>query len=303
MECNAKKIFLTGGTGFIGRALTTELVKKGAQVYILTRDTNKKNLAGINYVFSIAEIEQIQPDIIINLAGEPISQRWTTKIKKEILESRVIITKKIVAYIRSAQKKPQLFISGSAVGYYGTDPSSAFVEESSPNVNSNNFASEVCAAWENAACPASDSVRLVLLRIGVVLEKNGGMLSKLLPIFRLGLGGHFGTGKQWISWIDRDDLVQVILFCIQNENIKGPVNATSPNPVTNSQFVTEMAAAMHRPAIFCVPSFVIRIMSGQMGEELILNGQKVLPNKLIQSKFTFHYPKLASAFYKIFNRR
>lgn len=299
MECNSKKIFMTGGTGFIGSALVTELIKKGAEVYILTRDTSKKNRPHINYIFSIADIVQIQPDIIINLAGEPISKRWTPKTKKKILDSRLNITAQIAAYIKSAQIKPEIFISGSAVGYYGTDPKREFVEESIPH-SKTNFAAEVCLKWENAASPASANVRLVLLRIGVVLEKNGGMLSKLLPIFRLGLGGAIGSGKQWISWIERDDLIKIILFCIQNENINGPLNATAPEPVTNLQFSRKLASALRRPAIFRVPSFIISIMSGQMGEELILNGQYVLPNKLMQSKFNFTYPTIDSALNKIF---
>lgn len=303
MEFLSKKIFITGGTGFIGCALTTELIKHGAEIYILTRDTTKKNKSNVNYIFSITDIVHIQPDIIINLAGEPISKRWTHKTKNNILLSRLQITTQIADYIESAQKKPKVFISGSAIGYYGTDPSCEFFEETIQNIRSNSFAAEVCLAWENAARATSENVRLVLLRTGVVLEKNGGMLSKLIPIFRLGLGGAFGSGKQYISWIELDDLIRVILFCIQNENISGPVNATAPQPVTNLQFAKELALALHRSAIFRVPALLISIMSGQMGEELILNGQYVLPKKLMQYNFTFNYPTLNSAFYKIFNSK
>lgn len=303
MECTAKKVFISGGTGFVGSALTQALVKKGASVYILTRDTSKQNVSHVNYIFSIYDIEKIQPDVIINLAGETISKRWTKYNKKEIKESRVKITNQLVDYIKHAQKKPQIFISGSAIGYYGTDPSYHFLEDSIPLGRENSFAAEVCQAWENAAQPASDYLRLVLLRIGVVLEKHGGMLRKLLPIFRLGLGGPMGNGKQWISWIGLDDLIQVILFCIQNDAIHGPVNATAPEPVTNLQFVTELASVLKRPAMLHVPGFLVSMMSGQMGEELILNGQYVVPNKLVEAKFTFNCPTLARALSKIFKRR
>lgn len=293
-----KTILVTGGTGFIGRALCAQLAARGAVLYILTRKKRAPTGAA-TYIQSLADIPPGGVDIIINLAGAPISQRWTPAARHAIRDSRIVTTNAIVDFIQRSAHKPQLLISASAIGYYGTSEDALF-EETTPPVAAESFAATLCHEWENSALPASkQGVRTVLLRIGVVLGKDGGVLKKLLPPFKFGLGGRLGSGRQWFSWIDRDDLIKLCLFIIENDDIDGPVNATAPHPVTNQAFTTALARALKRPAFANVPAIALRLGFGQMAEEIMLKGQRVVPAKALAHGFVFDFPQIKKSLEKI----
>ncbi|MFO1257521.1 MAG: TIGR01777 family oxidoreductase [Gammaproteobacteria bacterium] len=304
MSYQSKKILITGGTGFIGKHLCDRLHQEGYGLYILTR-SQKTNMRmdheKILYINDLSDIRNTHIDIVINLAGETIAQRWTNKAKDEIYNSRIKTTQKLVQFITAQQKPPELFISGSAVGYYGTNNNKIFTEENIPEPIDSEFATLLCHDWENEVSHLNDAgIRSVFLRIGPVLEKDGGMLAKLLPSFRLGLGTQIGDGKQWLSWIDRDDLIELILYIIHQESIEGPVNATSPNPVTNEEFSFSLAKMLSRPCLLKTPEFVLKFIFGQMAEEIMIRGQKVLPQKALSHGFQFSYPTLQQSLSKIF---
>ncbi|MGL5719719.1 MAG: TIGR01777 family oxidoreductase [Alphaproteobacteria bacterium] len=305
MNRQLKKILITGGTGFIGQQLCEHLLKEGYMLYILTRNKKLNGLVDNPtkfYLNNLSEIQNIDIDIFINLAGETIAQRWTDNAKQSIYSSRVATTRTLVNFMRSKKIKPTLFLSGSAVGYYGAHHEKTFTEENSAPTIRSKFASSLCKAWEDEASRAIGlGIRTVLLRIGPVLEKDGGMLAKILPSFHLGLGSQIGDGQQWLSWIDRADLIKLILFIIHQQNIDGPVNATSPNPITNKQFSLALAEALHRPCFLKTPNFVFKLIFGQMAEEIMLNGQKVLPEKALHHGFEFSYPTISQSFSKIFS--
>lgn len=303
MSEKLKKILITGGTGFIGKHLCESLIKEGYILYILTRDQKLNGTRDCQtkfYFNNLSEIQHIDINIIINLAGETIAQRWTENIKRKIYNSRILTTRNLVNFMRSKQIRPTLFISGSAASYYGTDRDKIFTEENdSPNINSE-FANMLCKDWENEASQAAElGIRTIFLRIGPVLEKGGGMLAKILPSFNLGLGSQIGNGKQWLSWIDRDDLIKLIFFVINQPNIEGPINATSPNPVTNKEFSLALAKILHRPCFLKTPEFIFKLLFGQMAEEIMLNGQKILPAKAISYGFEFSYPTIQESLAKI----
>lgn len=304
MNTKIKKVLITGGTGFIGKPLCERLLKEGYILYVLTRNKKLNEIRDPQakfYIKHLIEIEDVDIDIVINLAGETIAQRWTQNTKYKIYNSRISITRNIVNFIRLKRTKPILLISGSAVGYYGVDHDKKFTEENGPSTVRSEFASSLCKAWEDEASHAARlGIRTVLLRIGPVLEKEGGMLAKLLPMFRLGLGSQIGDGLQWLSWLDRDDLIELILFIIQEKNIDGPVNATSPNAIKNKEFSLALAEVLHRPCFLKTPEFVFKLIFGQMAEEIMLNGQKVLPEKALRYGFKFFYPTIQESLSKIF---
>lgn len=304
MNTEAKKILITGGTGFIGRHLCDRLVKEGCILYILTRNAKQhrtENTHAKFYLSNLSEMQNINIDIVINLAGETIAQRWTAAAKQRIYNSRILTTRDLVNFMRLQKTPPSLFVSGSGVSYYGADGDKTFSEKNhSPTIDAG-FASSLCKAWEDEASHAlSLGIRTVFLRIGPVLEKNGGMLAKLLLIFRLGLGSQIGNSGQWLSWIDRDDLIELILFIIDQKNIDGPINATSPTPVSNKEFSLALAKALHRPCFLKTPEFIFKLIFGQMAEEMVLNGQKVLPEKSLDHGFQFSYPTIQQSLSKIF---
>jgi uncharacterized protein (TIGR01777 family) len=238
------------------------------------------------------------------LAGEPIAQRWTAVKKDKIVKSRIETTTSIVDCIKSSDKKPLLLISASAVGFYGTDDKVEFNEDTQPVAVRAPFSRKLCAAWEKEAVKAEQyGVRTVILRIGAVLEKNGGVLQKLLMPFRMGLGGPIGDGHQWFSWIDRDDLIGLILYIISTPAITGPINATAPNPVSNLVFAKTLAHALGRPCLLSTPALALRLAFGDMADEIMLEGQKVMPQKAIESGYRFLYPLLTSSLQKIFSKR
>jgi uncharacterized protein (TIGR01777 family) len=304
MGLELKTALVTGGTGFIGTVLCARLVQSGFKVYVLKRMESRplhSHNNSIIYVNKLGVLDDIEIDVVINLAGEAISQRWTRKAKENIYNSRILTTRYAIDYMKSLKKRPQLFISGSAVGYYGVDSLKVFDEETGFSNDPKGFAQYLCQSWEAEARRAETlGVRVVLLRIGPVLEKNGGILSKLLPSFYLGLGSQIGNGSQWFSWIDRDDLIDLILFTISNTQIYGPINATAPNPVTNKDFSLALAKAINRPCLIKTPEFILRLIFGQMAEEIMIQGQKVLPQKALHHGFRFVYPTLEKSLEKIF---
>ncbi len=301
-----RKILVTGGTGFIGAALCNSLVTSGARITVLTRNIGKAAAKLGGRVELIDSLDRLGKDeifdIVINLAGEPIAQRWSKKAKEKIIASRHATTKDLVAHIRSMNRKPELLISGSAIGWYGISEDKTFDEDEVPSAEERgSFAKNLCREWEDIAIQAQQvGVRTVTLRTGVVLEKDGGTLSELLFPFDFCIGGPLGEGRQWFSWIHRDDLIGLIYHIIKTPSLTGPVNGTAPEPVINSDFAKAMGQAMKRPSFLPLPSFVLRIVFGDMADEIMLNGQSVLPKKAQSSGYVFKYPDIKSAMGAIF---
>jgi uncharacterized protein (TIGR01777 family) len=288
-------LLITGGTGFIGSALCTRLLDEKHSIVVLSRHPETIKLP----IKAVSSLEQLTDDdifnVVINLAGEPIAdKRWSDQRKNRIYASRIVTTETLIAYLKKSINKPKLLISGSAIGYYGIDGTDDIIDENSGNDDS--FSSELCQKWETAALKAESlGIRTCLLRTGIVLGKNGGALSKMLPPFKMGLGGKIGHGKQWMSWIHLDDLVGIIVYCINNDNLKGPINGTSPNPVINQVFTKTLGLALKRPTIFPMPKAVIKLLMGQMGEELLLVGKRILPQKVLDAGYNFKYKTLEEA--------
>ncbi|EMK17201.1 TIGR01777 family protein [Leptospira kirschneri str. 200803703] len=296
------KIGIVGGTGLIGRNLTFRLLEIGYSVRILSRFSNipellqgKKNLEVIGESFPRPESLK-HLDAIINLAGSPIAGvRWTKKVKEEIRSSRVDYTESLVSSIsKVADTLPKVLIQGSAIGYYGSydDNTENFSEHSSYGKD---FLASLCVDWETAAEPISKlGIRLVQVRTGVVLSPQGGALKSMLPSFRLGLGGPLGSGNQILSWIHIEDAVNAIIHLLENPNFSGPFNLVAPNSVNNKVFSKTLAGILKRPAVFKVPATVLKILFEE-GADVILKGQKVAPEKLQKSGFSFLYPELETA--------
>lgn len=298
-------VLMTGGTGLIGAALCQRLAASGAKLTVLTRDIQKaKHLVPIDGIHFIEQLSEIKPDMVfdavVNLAGAPIAKPWTKAYKKEIKNSRIELTKHLVGTLKSMNTKPNVLVSGSAIGLYGPHDDDEKLIESSPSVES--FSHDVCQEWEQAANKAEDfGIRVVNLRTGVVLSKKGGALAKMRLPFKLGLGGPIGNGQQWMSWVHLDDIVSIILFCIEN-NIDGPVNATAPNPVTNKTFADTYAKVLHCPAFLTTPAWFLKLVMGQMAQELLITGQRVVPEKLEQAGFKFMHPELEEALKSVENK-
>jgi uncharacterized protein (TIGR01777 family) len=289
-----QRIAVTGASGLIGTALVGYLKSQGHTVQRLVRRSAVSSeeitwdpIAGAVDMEALAGV-----DAVIHLAGAGVSdKRWTKKYKSEILNSRLLGTTTIAKAV--AIVKPQVFISASAIGWYGESGNRAVVE--SDRVG-DDFLAAVCREWESAADLAGE-VRTVKLRTGLVLDPTGGALGKMLPLFRFGLGGKLSNGKQWWSWITLHDQIRAIAFLLENK-VSGPVNLTSPNPVTNSEFTAGLARALHRPALFPVPGFALKIVLGGFSAE-VLGSKKVMPQALTEAGFTFDYPHISSALEKL----
>ncbi len=304
------KIVVTGATGFVGVKLVARLQALGDRIIVLARNSSKANLQFPQESFPNVEVINYNPlelgdwakaisgsDAVINLAGEPLAGvRWTDKRKQEIRDSRILTTRVLVNAIAKAEVKPKVLISGSAIGYYGTSLDKSFDEYSYAG---NDFLANVCKDWEAAADAVTDlGVRLVKLRTGIVLGM-GGAIGKMLPIFQVGGGGKIASGKQWFSWIHRDDLVELIIYALQNSQITGALNATAPKAVTNEDFTIAFAKAIKRPAFLPVPAVALILVFGE-GATVLLDGQRVLPHKAEINKFAFRYPDIDSALAQIF---
>lgn len=286
-------ILISGGSGFIGSAITKFFLRQNNHVTILSRNKSKVS----EPIRVIQSINQINADekinVIINLAGSPINKRWSAAYKQSLISSRVEVTKNLITLIKSLKQKPDLLISASAIGYYGTQ-NSKYLDENSPYIN--DFTHELCNLWELEAQKAEElGVRTCITRLGVVLGKNGGAMEKMLLPFRLGLGGKIGSGQQFFCWVHIDDVIGAFNFLIANKNQQGIYNLTSPNRTTNSQLTEELGKALKRPAFFTVPAFVIKTVFGEMGDKLLLNGSAIYPKKLLDNGYEFKFMTIESA--------
>ncbi|HEY9736724.1 MAG TPA: TIGR01777 family oxidoreductase [Trichocoleus sp.] len=299
------KVAVTGATGFVGNRLVERLQAEGHQVLVLTRDAAQARKVFPETAFPNLEIVEYQPlesgewqgaiagcDGVVNLAGAPISERWTPAHKQAIIDSRQVGTQKIVEAIAKADPKPSVLVNSSAIGYYGTSETATFDEESKPI--DNDFLSKVCQAWETAAHKAEASgIRLVILRTGIILGM-GGAVAKMLTPFRMFAGGPIGSGKQWFSWIHREDMVNIILKALTDPQMRGVYNATAPNPVRMGEFCQTLGTVLNRPSWLPVPDFVLEAVLGD-GAQVVLEGQQVLPKRTQESGYSYQYPQVKEA--------
>jgi uncharacterized protein len=293
------KIVISGATGFVGTPLSEQLIRNGHELTILTREVRRtaSRSARVRHVTWNPEnegsiVKEVDgSDTVINLAGEPIAaKRWTRAQKEKILTSRVNATHVLARSVKQAKDKPRIFINASAVGFYGPRANETLDETAHAGEG---FLASTCKAWEAHAIRVADfGVREVRLRFGVVLEMNGGAMQKLLPPFKMFVGGWLGSGNQWMSWIHRDDVVRAIDFCLTDDDVKGAVNVTAPQPVTNKAFSIVLAQVLQRPCLLPAPSIAMRLMLGEMAQELLLTGQRVTPKKLIDAGFSFRFPEI-----------
>ncbi len=289
-------ILITGGTGFIGSKLVEHFLNQKHNVTILTR--NKTNIFPRANIITNLKLVKSKFDIVINLAGEPLDKkRWNYAVKNEIYNSRINTTKKIVDYINNTETPPSLIISGSGVGYYGSSYTKTYTEKDfSPQ---NDFSSKLCFDWEKEAYKTNSKIRICIIRLGIVLGKNGGALSKLLLPFKLCLGARLGDGKQYMSWVHIDDVVGAIDFLINSKNSSGSYNITSPNSVSNSEFTNILAKNLRRISFLYLPDFILQLLFREIGKALLLKSQKAYPEKLLAESYKFKYNTLESALQNI----
>jgi len=297
-------ILITGGTGFIGRRLCSYLLEQGYQLWVLSRNpVAARNLLGekVIVVGSLDELIAIDFTALINLAGESLAaSRWSDKSKQKFRASRVDFTHGLFDFFLSVGRFPKVLLSASAVGFYG-NCDDRLVDEQEPA--GNDFAAHLCRDWEAAAQRfEAKGVRVCRMRLGIVLERDGGALKQMLPAFRLGLGGRMGAGRHYLPWIHLHDLLRLIHFVLQQERISGAINAVAPESVTNRQFTEELAQCLHRPALLPMPAPVLRLLFGEMADELLLSSQRVVPGAALLFGFKFEYPHLHQAFTAIFKK-
>ncbi|MGA8473993.1 MAG: TIGR01777 family oxidoreductase [Candidatus Cybelea sp.] len=273
------RVVLLGGSGLVGRHLATALRAREHDVVV----ASLRDASGAADVAAAC-------DAIVNLAGEPIAQRWNATIKRRVEESRVDAPRRFLEELSRRSRRSTIYISASAIGYYGTSETETFVEESPAG---NDFLARVCAAWEREASHAADlGMRVAIVRTGIVLAKDGGALEKLLPPFRAGIGGRIGSGRQWLSWVHVDDLVGIYLTALSGT--EGALNACAPNPVTNATFTHDLGAALRRPTVFPVPTVALRMLLGE-GAGMLLAGQRVLPRRTQEIGYRFEFAELKGA--------
>jgi len=291
------KITISGASGLIGRRLLKTLAKEGHSLHVLSRHAGTNLPPGVQ--LSVWDAMRGEPpaeslrdaDAVVHLAGEPVAQRWTAESKQRIRESRVTGTRNLVRALAGMKRQPEALVCGSAVGYYGSRGEEVLVESSAPG---NDFLAELCVAWENEARAAESlGVRVVRIRTGLVLDARGGALQKMLPPFRLGLGGKLGTGKHWMSWIHLDDLVGLFRLAVQGP-VKGAMNGVAPEAVTNADFTRALGQALHRPAVLPMPGLALRLLFGEMAE-VLLASQRATPKAAEEAGFQFRFPQLAPA--------
>jgi len=288
------KFLIAGATGFIGSKLCKELLLDGHRIVAVTRQKNKISAhENLKYINNLDE-ENFDYDIIINLAGAPISVYWTPKNQQEIRQSRLNITQEIVEKINKSENPPKLFISGSAIGFYGTSNSIIFSENSYPT-NQNLFSQKLCKDWEEIAFKAQNKTRVVVLRTGVVVGEGGGIIKKLTTPFKLGLGGNIGDGKQIMSWIHIEDVMGILNLIMNNFSITGPINLVAPNACSNAEFSQKLAKKFSRPCLFHMPKIIAKNLFGKMGEELLLSSQKIAPHKVVENGYDFKFSRIDEA--------
>jgi uncharacterized protein (TIGR01777 family) len=296
------KVAITGATGFIGKSLCPQLHADGKELVLFARDTRtaQSSFPGARVIEwdavagppPVGSLDGI--DAVVHLLGEGIANgRWSSSRKRSIRESRVEGTRNLVQALRDSAQPPGLLVSSSAVGFYGSRGDEELDESSEPG---GGFLGEVCQAWE-AEARAADAlgVRTVLLRTGIVLSPEGGALAKMVPPFRMFVGGAVGSGKQWMSWVHMEDEVGLIRHLLNSESLQGPVNATAPAPVTNREFSKTLGRVLGRPAILPVPALALKLLMGEMAQELLLDGQKVMPRRALADGYRFRFPELEGA--------
>ncbi|NQY43921.1 MAG: TIGR01777 family protein [Legionellales bacterium] len=286
------KFLITGATGFIGTNLVNKLLSDGHEIVILTRGNKKYNPAvtAVNSVNSIPDNQKI--DVMINLAGAPIDRIWTKKYKKKLVESRISVTIDLVKLTSRLSIKPKLLISCSAIGYYGVSKTSKVVVNEK-SICDKSFTHELCEIWEEKAQEIQNyGVRICIARLGVVLGKSGGIIKKMFPMVKYGLGSIIGNGHQYISWVALEDVIKAFDYFIENPSANGAYNITAINPVTNAEFTKIFANSLQKKVRLTIPAFFIKLFFGQMGRELLLNGKYIFPQKLQDSGFKFTYPNL-----------
>jgi uncharacterized protein (TIGR01777 family) len=291
------KITLTGGSGFIGRRLLKTLAGNGHTVHILSRHAGTNLPPGVK--LSVWDAMKGEPpaealegaEAVIHLAGEPVAQKWSAEAKQKIRDSRVLGTERLIHAISTISRRPAVLVSASAIGIYGSRGDEVLTESAAPG---SGFLAELCQEWEKQADLAESlGLRVVKVRTGIVLDKNGGALAKMLPAFRSFAGGRMGSGKQWMSWIHLQDLVGLFRYAVENP-VQGVLNGTAPAPVTNAEFTKSLAAAVHRPALIPVPVVALKALFGEMSE-LLTGSQRVLPKAAQAAGFAFQYPELGAA--------
>jgi len=297
------KIFVTGATGFVGRRLVERFTEEGHQTTILTRRENPQKdlprgvtiLGGDPTQKGDWQNEVANQDVIINLAGASIFARWTEESKRRIRDSRILTTRHLIAAMK--RNRPHTLVSASGVGYYGGLSGDEMLTEDSPP--GSGFLAQLSRDWEEEAGRAEEKgVRVICTRFGVVLGENGGALGQMIPLFKKFLGGPLGSGNQWFSWIHREDLAAAFLFLLDHSEISGPVNLTSPNPVRNKELAEALGEVLGRPSFLAVPGFLLKWVLGEFGS-MLLEGQRVIPQKLMKKGFPFQYPGIRSALTQI----
>lgn len=292
------RILITGASGLIGKALQRSFGEKGYEMLLAGRGEPRKSNEiewSVEDGFREEDLERLEGlDAVIHLAGEGIAGlRWTDEKKKAIRDSRVLGTRNIVNTLARLKQKPKVFISGSAMGFYG-DRGDEIVTETSPPGDT--FLADVSKDWETESRRAEDSgIRTVLLRTSIVLSKDGGALATMMTPFKFGVGGVVGSGKQWMSWISLDDVVEIINFALENEKLRGAVNLASPNPVTNEEFTKTLGEVLYRPTILPLPEFAVNLVFGEMGDALLIHSTRVEPKRLNDLGYNFKFPDLKSA--------
>ncbi|UZJ61218.1 TIGR01777 family oxidoreductase [Pseudomonas sp. KU26590] len=297
-------ILLTGGTGLIGRRLCKHWLAQGHQLTVLSRKPDEvARLCGAN-VRGVAHFDDIgsqHVDAVVNLAGAPIADRpWTRKRKILLWDSRITLTEQLVTWLERREQKPEVLVSGSAVGWYG-DGGERELDESAQPV-SEDFASRLCIAWEETAQRAETlGIRVVLVRTGLVLADEGGMLQRLLPPFKMGMGGPIGNGRQWMPWVHIEDQIALIDFLMNRDDARGPYNACAPSPARNRDFAKTLASVLHRPSFMPMPAVALRLLLGELSI-LLLGGQRARPDRLQEAGFTFRFTDLRAALENLLGR-
>ena len=290
------KILIGGSHGLVGTALIKSLQSQRHEIFRLVRHApaskTEVEWSPDRYSIALARIEGF--DAVVNLAGESIAEgRWTDEKKRRIRESRAKGTKLLGDALANLEVPPKTFICASAIGYYGNRGDDILTEASAPG---NDFLARVCQEWEEATALATEKgIRVVNTRFGIILDTEGGALKKMLPPFRMGVGGKIGSGKQWMSWIALDDVVGALSFALTQDSLRGPVNFVAPNPVTNAEFTKTLGRVLSRPTLFPMPAFAVKLLFGEMGEALLLGSERVAPQRLIAGGYEFRYSQLEQA--------